>query len=99
MKKLLQILEMSGTEFSTTQTGTDPETGKISWDVEYHPDFSGILDNLNNTIADLNKAVKMHSIKDKDILLSLKALRSVKSSLLKTLEAKYPEYIKNYHGI
>ena len=98
MKKLKDLLEMTGTEFTTTQTSFDPETGKISWDVEYSPDFSEILEELNNLIVSLDKTVKKHSIKDKEITTSLKALRSVKSTLLKTLQAKYPEYIKNYHG-
>jgi len=98
MKSLKELLEMSGTEFKTTQTGVDPETGKISWDVEYYPDFSGIIENINDLISDLNSAVKKHSIKDKDILMSLKALRSTKATLLNTLQTKYPEYIKNYYG-
>jgi hypothetical protein len=89
---------MSGTEFITTQSDTDPETGKISWDVDYKPDFSGILDNINTVILDLKKAIKKHSVKDPAILTSLKALRSTKSALLNTLQSKYPEYIKNYFG-
>ena len=98
MKKLKELLEMVGTDFKSTQTALDPETGKITWDIEYYPDFSGILENLNDVISDLDKSIKKHSIKDKEITTSLKALRSVKSTLLKTLESKYPEYIKNYHG-
>ena len=89
---------MSGTEFITTQSDIDPETGKISWDVDYKPDFSGILDNINTVILDLNKAIKKHSIKDPEILTSLKALRSTKTTLLNILQTKYPEYIKSYYG-
>lgn len=94
--KLKQLFELTGTKILTKRTAVDPDTGKISWDVEYEPDFTDILNNLNTLIEDLDSTMKKHGIKDPSILLSLKALRSTKASLLKTLQTKYPEYIKDY---
>lgn len=95
MIKLTKILENVGTGFKTTKTDVDPDTGKISWDVEYFPDFSEILENYNKLINDLDGTIKKHGIKDAAIFASLKNLKSSKAILLKTLQAKYPEYIKN----
>jgi hypothetical protein len=95
--KLKDLLEVSGTGFKTTQTKVDPNTGRIEWDVEYYPDFSEILHSLNDLIKGLDDTIKKHSIKDSEILTSAKALKSIKSIILKTLELKHPEYIKNYH--
>lgn len=41
------------TRFTTKQTGYDPETGQISWDVEYTP-----LIDLRNEVEDLFEAYK-----------------------------------------
>ena len=38
-------------DFTTKQTNVDPETGKISWDVDYKTDF-------NRTYKEIDEAVK-----------------------------------------
>ena len=38
-------------DFTTKQTNIDPETGKISWDVDYKTDF-------NRTYKEIDEAVK-----------------------------------------
>ena len=38
-------------DFTTKQTSVDPETGKISWDVDYKTDF-------NRTYKEIDEAVK-----------------------------------------
>lgn len=55
--KLKQILESD--KFSTSQTGVDPETGTVSWDVDYSPllSFDKNLEKLNQ---DFQKIVKKY---------------------------------------
>jgi hypothetical protein len=97
MFKLIDLLELGAdTRFATTQTAVDPETGKISWDVEYFADFSEVIKNIDSDIKDLQSAVKESSIRDRDIELSINAIKLAKQKILKTLKTKYPEYIKNY---
>jgi hypothetical protein len=97
MINLTKILEDIGTTFSTKRTAVDPNTGKITWDVQYSPDFTEILYNMNQLAEDLDSTIKKHGIRDASIVASLKAIRSAKANLLKTLEIKYPEYIKDYN--
>ncbi len=94
--KLKNLFELVGTKIITKQTSIDPNTGKISWDVEYEPDFTDVLNSFNTLIEDLDNTIKKHGIRDASIITSLKALRATKSALLKTLQSKYPEYIKDY---
>jgi hypothetical protein len=97
MFKLIDLLEIgTDTRFATTRTGVDPETGKISWDVQYFPDFSEVMQNLEKDIKDLQSASKESSLRDRDIELSINAIKLAKQKILKTLKNKYPEYIKNY---
>ena len=46
--------------FKTTKTDVDPETGAITWDVEYTP-LIKIDRDLENIAAELETAVKKHS--------------------------------------
>ena len=94
--KLKDLLEVSGTSFTTKQTSVDPETGKIGWDVEYFPDFSEILNSIDDTSKALEKTIHDYSIEDEEILTSLKGLKAIKSILLKTLQKNHPDYIKDY---
>lgn len=97
MFKLIDLLEVGAdTRFATKQTGVDPETGKVSWDVEYFADFSEVMQNMDKDVRDLQNAVKQSSIRDRDIELSMNAIKLAKQKILKTLKNKYPEYIKNY---
>lgn len=97
MFKLIDLLEISAdTGFTTKQTAVDPETGKISWDVEYYADFSEVMQNLDRDIRDLQNAIKKSSLRDRDVEMSLKAMKLAKQKMIQTLRNKYPEYIKNY---
>jgi hypothetical protein len=97
MHSLKQLLELGDySSISTKQTGIDPDTGKISWDVEYYVDFSEVIKNIDRDIKDLQSAVKESSIIDRDIELSINAIKLAKQKILKTLKNKYPEKIKNY---
>lgn len=101
MKKnnLLDIVkEITAHGFTTKQTGVDPNTGKISWDVEYFPDFTSVLERLDSTIAELQKIIKKEAITDEVFTQSLKVLKSTKSIMLKRLQQQYPDYIKDYQG-
>lgn len=53
------ILENDALGFTTTKTSTDPETGQITWDVEYTP-LVKIDRELEDLASQLDTAVKKH---------------------------------------
>jgi len=92
LKQLLEIGDYSAA--TTTQTGVDPETGKISWDVSYKPDFNRIFKKLDEVIENIKKAETDEHIKDPVIEQSLRALKAAKRSLETRIMEKYPEFLK-----
>lgn len=44
-----------GEDFVSKQTGVDPETGAISWDIEYKPDLDSLKKEITNVIDRLEK--------------------------------------------
>ena len=96
LKKIVEEITAHG--FKTTQTSVNPDTGKISWDVEYFPDFSSVLEHLDSSISELQKIIKQEALTDEVFLQSLKVLKSAKSIMLKRLKQQYPDYIKDYQG-
>lgn len=92
LKSLLEVGDYSA--FTTKQTGIDPETGKISWDVEYYPDFSAIFKKLDDVIRNIQSAEKDEHINDPIINQSIKALKATKKALEIRIQDKYPQYIK-----
>lgn len=53
------IFEEDALGFKTTQTAVDPETGQITWDVEYTP-LVKIDTELGKLADELDSAVKKH---------------------------------------
>jgi hypothetical protein len=97
MHSLTHLLEIGDySKAITKQTGVDPETGKISWDVSYVPNFDEILKKLDSVIRDIQEAEKEAGISDQVINKSLLALKATKKAIKDRVELKYPEYIKNY---
>ena len=92
LKQLLEIGDYSA--ITTTKTGVDPETGKISWDVSYNPDFNRIFKKLQEVIDNIKQAEIDEHIKDPVIEQSLRALKAAKKSLEARIMEKYPEFLK-----
>jgi hypothetical protein len=51
--KIKDILKEDQEDFKFTKTGTDPETGQVSWDVEYTP-----MIRLRKEVEELYEAFK-----------------------------------------
>jgi hypothetical protein len=94
LKKLLPE-GVIGRKAITTKTGTDPETGAVTWKVNYVPDFTGVIKSLNRVIRDLDEAMKTNNLSDDP---SLKKhsndLKYIKYSLLKKLKKDHPDKIE-----
>ena len=56
-----KVKKEENTQFTTKQTSFDPETGQISWDVEYTP-----LVDLRNEVEELFEAYKKAILKYPD---------------------------------
>ena len=59
MKQSNILLEDDALGFKTTKTNVDPETGQITWDVEYTP-LAKIDDDLEDLVNELERAVSKH---------------------------------------
>lgn len=61
--KIKDILEQEWRQdsprFKTKQTGVDPVTGQVSWDIEYTP-LKGADDAIQEAYDELKKALKKH---------------------------------------
>ena len=95
MQSLKQLLEIGDyTLASTTQTGVDPETGKISWDVSYKPNFTLILKKLDEVIKNIQDAEKDEHISDPILNQSLRSLKTTRKTIESRIIEKYPEFLK-----
>ena len=95
MYNLKQLLELGDYSAATTkQTAVDPETGKISWDVSYKPDFTRILKKLDEVIKNIQDAEKDEHISDPILNQSLKSLKTTKKTIENRILEKYPEFLK-----
>jgi len=92
LKKLLEI--GSYTNITSTKTGVDPETGKISWDVSYKPDFNSIFKKLDEVIKNIKSAEEDEHIKDPIIEKNIRGLKAIRRSLEERILEKYPEFLK-----
>ena len=92
LKELLEIGDYSAA--STKQTEIDPETGKISWDVSYKPDFTLILKKLDEVIKNIQDAEDDEHISDPIINQSIRSLKTTKKTLESRILEKYPEFLK-----
>ena len=59
MKLTDLIFENDALGFKTTKSNIDPETGQITWDVEYTP-LIKIDDDLEGLVDELERAIKKH---------------------------------------
>jgi uncharacterized protein YdcH (DUF465 family) len=91
LKHLLEISDYS--KIVTKQTDFNPETGKISWDVSYTPNFEKIFKKIDSVIQDIQEAEKEAGISDEVINKGLMALRATKKAIKDRIESKYPEYL------
>jgi len=95
MHSLIQLLELGDYSAArTTQTDVNPETGKISWDVSYKPDFTLILKKLDEVIKNIQAAEKDEHISDPVLNQSLKSLKTTKRTIENRILEKYPEFLK-----
>ena len=95
MHSLIQLLELGNYSAArTTQTDVNPETGKISWDVSYKPDFTLILKKLDEVIKNIQAAEKDEHISDPVLNQSLKSLKTTKRTIENRILEKYPEFLK-----
>lgn len=95
MHSLKQLLEIGDyTAATTKQTAVDPETGKISWDVSYKPDFNLIFKKLDEVIKNIQDAERDEHISDPIIKQSLRSLKTTRRTLENRIIEKYPEFLK-----
>jgi hypothetical protein len=95
MHSLIQLLELGDYSAArTTQTDVNPETGKISWDVSYKPDFTLILKKLDEVIKNIQAAEKDEHISDPVLNQSLKSLKATRRTIENRILEKYPEFLK-----
>ena len=92
LKELLEVGDYS--RVTTTQTSIDPETGKISWDVSYKPDFNVIFKKLDDAIKSIQSVESEEKIKDPIIDKNVRELKAIRRSLENRVMEKYPEYLK-----
>lgn len=95
MYKLIDLLEIGDyTAATTTQTDVNPETGKITWDVKYKPDFNVIFKKLDDIIHNIQDAEDDEHLSDPVINQSIKALKAAKKAMQDRVLEKYPEFLK-----
>lgn len=95
MQSLKTLLEIGDyTTAITKKTGEDPETGKISWDVSYSPNFTLILKKIDEVIHNIQDAQKDEKISDPVINQSIKALKATKKALQDRIIQNYPNFLK-----
>lgn len=63
--------------FTTKQTGTNPVTGQVSWDVDYTTDFDSIYKDIDETVKRLRELVAQEKDTEaKELLMMAKNLRN-----------------------
>ena len=64
-------------DFSTKQTSVDPETGKISWDVDYKTDFDRTYKEIDEAVQRLQDLVAQEKDPEaRELLIMAKNLRN-----------------------
>ena len=64
-------------DFTTKQTSVDPETGRISWDVDYKTDFDRTYKEIDEAVKRLQDLVAQEKDPEaKDLLMMAKNLRN-----------------------
>ena len=64
-------------DFTTKQTGTNPETGQVSWDVDYTTDFDRTYREIDEAVKRLQELVAQERDPEaKELLMMAKNLRN-----------------------
>ena len=64
-------------DFTTKQTNVDPETGRISWDVDYKTDFDRTYKEIDEAVNRLQDLVAQEKDQEaKELLIMAKNLRN-----------------------
>jgi hypothetical protein len=95
MYSIKQLLEIHDPiSVSTSKTSEDPETGRITWDVQYNIDFQNVLDDMQDLVVGLQKAAAQTNTKDETIIKSIEAIKKIKTALIRHIHKNYPGTIK-----
>ena len=64
-------------DFTTQQTGTNPETGQVSWDIEYKTDFDRTYKEIDEAVKRLQDLVAQEKDPEaRELLILAKNLRN-----------------------
>jgi hypothetical protein len=95
-KYKLKELEIGDVEYSkgtkSTVTDIDPETGRITWDIEDTPDFNSVVRNLKKSKEFMDSLVRNKDIRTDSTMLKLQQeLTKIFNELRTHVRKNYPE--------
>ena len=95
-KYKLKELEIGDVEYSkgtkSTVTDIDPETGRITWDIEDTPDFTSVFRNLKKSKEFMDSLVRNKALRSDSIMLKLQQeLTKIFNELRTHVRKNYPE--------
>jgi hypothetical protein len=95
-KYKLKELEIGDVEYSkgtkSTVTDIDPETGRITWDIEDTPDFTSVVRNLKKSKEFMDSLVRNKDIRTDSTMLKLQQeLTKIFNELRTHVRKNYPE--------
>ena len=71
------FIRLNEQDFTTKQTSVDPETGKISWDVDYKTDFDRTYKEIDEAVQRLQDLVAQEKDPEaRELLIMAKNLRN-----------------------
>ena len=95
-KYKLKELEVGDVEYNrgtkSTVTDIDPETGRITWDIEQTPDFTSVFKNLKTTKEFMDSLIKTKDVRSDSTMLKLQQELTKTFNELRThVRKNYPE--------
>jgi len=78
------VRENEGFDFSTKQTGFDPETGQMSWDVKYKTNLDSTYKEIDEAVERLAELLSQDKNKEAQELLTISRLLRNKFSRYRT---------------
>lgn len=95
MAKIGDVDEKGG--IKTTVTNIDPETGQITWDVEYTPDFQKVF----KEVSDLLETAKDISLNTDDVFFRdfYNDVRKLRNQLRTSLRNNHPDVYQQIKGV
>ena len=96
--KLIDIInEEDALGFKTTKTSVDPETGQVTWDVEYTPDFQKVF----KEVSDLLETAKDISLNTDDVFFRdfYNDIRKLRNQLRTSLRNNHPDVYQQIKGV